>query len=265
MNGGGSVQVLPLDVSSFISIKTFAAKFGSTHAQLDLLIHNAGRLSFFGCGGDGAGCHHNSTQVSSDGIDLTMATNYYGPFLLTRLLLDKMKAAPSARIVYVTSGFYKYAALDTFVSGGSGDRNGLLGGGGGAALYALPLYKYFLSKCAAVAFSQEFTDRLRESKGGNSSSGNITFNCVNPGSVNTDLFRNVPPVVAKLYAKVRGWYFKTPLEGVQTILYAAISEELYNVSGKYFVDNREEKLEACVMDAGLRRQLWDHSMQVVNL
>lgn len=263
-NVANNIEVLPIDVSSFKSIKNFVAQFGSKYAQLDILIHNAGSLRFF------TETTTVTTNTNDRDIDLTMATNYYGPFLLTCLLLDKMRRqstssptnSSSARIIYVISNFYYYATLNSMVATGTNNKG---------RLYSIPLYKYFQSKCATVAASLEFTDRLRQassnllSNGTNGRNGrDVTFNCVCPGSVDTDLFRNIALGLAKFYGWIRKGFFKTPFEGVQTILYLAISEELDGVSGKYFVDNREEKLQGCVTNAALRKQLWEHTVKVVN-
>lgn len=48
-------------------------------------------------------------QVTEDGLELTMATNYYGPFLLTHLLIDLMKKSAPSRIVIVASELYKFS------------------------------------------------------------------------------------------------------------------------------------------------------------
>lgn len=277
------IQVLPLDVSSFKSIKAFVTQFGLQYERLDILIHNAGYLNFFKDRNDNTNSRNIQSQ-STECIDLTMLTNFYGPFLLTCLLLDKMKQTTTsyqqlelkpttssnlltsaaltnvspARVIYVTSNFYSYAKLESVLYSKC------------SIMKSIPLYKYFQSKCAAIAISQEFTDRLKNMRNnGNSSRDSlnreVTFNCVCPGSVNTNLFRNVPTGLDKIYSMIRKYFFKTPNEGVQTLMYAAISDELEGVSGKYFIDNREEKLQEYVKDAELRRRLWDHTVKIVNL
>lgn len=249
------IDVLPLDLTSFDSIKSFATRFGSLYAKLDILIHNAGVLKF-----TNTGDRCQSPQITQ--INDVMRTNYYGPFLLTRLLLNKMKQGGNdeARIIYVTSGFYNYATLESLVCVGdsSGGSSSSSGGVFRSLFSYIPLYKYFQSKCAAMAFSQEFTERVK------GTDAKITFNCVNPGSVATDLFRNVPEWIEKPFRVVRRYCFKTTEDGVQTVAYAAVSEELEGVSGKYLVDNREEKLHECVKNRPLNFQLWEQTQRIID-
>lgn len=93
---------MKLDVSSLQSVRDFAKEFLAKESRLDILIHNAGYGNTF------------DKKVSVDGIELTMATNHYGPFLLTHLLIDLLKKSAPARIVVVGSSFYRlvYPDLD---------------------------------------------------------------------------------------------------------------------------------------------------------
>lgn len=86
---GGTVEVRELDVSSFESVRQFSAGFCRDYGRLDVLIHNAGYFS-----------HGLRTyQRSVDGLELTFATNVFGPFLLTELLLDVLSRSGDARVL----------------------------------------------------------------------------------------------------------------------------------------------------------------------
>ena len=98
--GNEDIVVMQLDLSSFKSIRDFADKIIKTESRLDVLIHNAGYAGMF------------KNFISIDGIELTMATNHYGPFLLTHLLINLMlKSAPS-RIIIVASQMYIFGHLN---------------------------------------------------------------------------------------------------------------------------------------------------------
>ncbi|MDL1891663.1 SDR family NAD(P)-dependent oxidoreductase [Sphingobacteriales bacterium CHB3] len=83
------VELMQVDVSSFASIRRFCPEFREKHARLDILIHNA---AYFEYG-------KKEYQLSPDGIELTFATNAFGPFLMTHLLRDSLKKSDDARIL----------------------------------------------------------------------------------------------------------------------------------------------------------------------
>lgn len=73
--GNSGVELMTLDLSSLNSVRQFAAKVNEQESRLDVLVNNAGVANTFG------------KQITEDGLEMTMATNQYGPFLLTHLLL----------------------------------------------------------------------------------------------------------------------------------------------------------------------------------
>lgn len=96
---GGEVTGLSLDLESLADVRRFAAEFAQAHPRLDVLINNAG-----------AGFQER--RVSKDGFEASFAVNVLGPYLLTHLLLDTLKAAAPARIVFVNSGLHRMVKLD---------------------------------------------------------------------------------------------------------------------------------------------------------
>ncbi|GFY93262.1 NAD(P)-binding Rossmann-fold superfamily protein [Actinidia rufa] len=109
-NKAASVDVLQLDLNSIKSIRAFVNSFEDLNLPLNLLINNAGVMF----------CPY---QLSNDGIEMQFATNHLGHFLLTNLLLDKMKETAKAtgiegRIVNLSS----IAHLHTY-EGGIGFEN----------------------------------------------------------------------------------------------------------------------------------------------
>src|SRR4051794_32655963 len=88
--GADAVTVLPMDVSDQGSVRSFAAAVRSRHDRLDILVNNAG--AWF-----------TDRRASADGLELTFATNVIGPYLLTELLREPLRAAPAGRVVNVVS------------------------------------------------------------------------------------------------------------------------------------------------------------------
>lgn len=92
-SGNGEVDLLAVDVSSFASIRDFCAAFTAKYEKLDVLIHNAGYFE-----------HGQKTyQLSPDKVELSFATNTFGPFLMTQLLVEPLKKAPDARVLNACS------------------------------------------------------------------------------------------------------------------------------------------------------------------
>ena len=90
-SGNGDVHVGVCDLSELESVRQFAGRFGDQAARLDVLVNNAGVMT-------------EARGVSADGIELTLATNVVGPFLLTNLLVPLLQESAPARIINVSSG-----------------------------------------------------------------------------------------------------------------------------------------------------------------
>lgn len=146
-----------LDLSSFKSIREFAAKIIATEPKLDILVHNAGYANYL----------TNADAVSVDGIEITMATNHYGPFLLTHMLIDLMRKTAKnspCRIVIVASKTHTLSFMDPTKEY---DLNPIG--------HFPPSSLYGNSKFANILFNFELARRLEGS--------NITVNCLHPGGL----------------------------------------------------------------------------------
>ncbi|XP_055593004.1 retinol dehydrogenase 14 isoform X4 [Uranotaenia lowii] len=228
-SGNESVFIKKLDLSSQASVREFAADVLKTESKLDVLIHNAGFAQVF------------RKTKSVDDIEFTMATNHYGPFLLTHLLIDLLKKSSPSRIVVVASEMYRFASVNL---------NNLNPVG------TFPGYLYYVSKCANIMFTRELARRLEGT--------NVTANCLHPGMIDSGIWRNVPfPLTLSL--GVIKLFFKTNEEGAQTSLYLACSLEVEGVSGKYFSDCKETGLTAGISDMDKAKKLWEESIKIVKL
>lgn len=224
-----NVVVRPLDLCSFKSIRAFAKQINETEERLDVLVHNAGYANAF------------KKAVSEDGLEKTMATNHYGPFLLTHLLIDLLKKSAPSRVVVVASSLYIFAKVNL---DNLNPKN------------TFPGYLYYVSKCANIMFAQELARRL-EGTG-------VTANSLHPGIVDTGIWDTVPFPLNLPFKLVR-MCFKTPEEGCQTSVFCAVSEELDGQTGKYYSDNREATLLKRVVDEKRNLTLWEESAKLVGL
>ncbi|WP_141334493.1 SDR family NAD(P)-dependent oxidoreductase [Paenibacillus sp. tmac-D7] len=92
------VDLMELDVSSFDSIRTFCSAFKAKYPRLDILIHNAAYLSH----------GEKEYKLSPEHIELTFATNTFGPFLMTRLLADLLEKSQDPRILHACTTNIKH-------------------------------------------------------------------------------------------------------------------------------------------------------------
>ncbi len=230
ITGNENVVVKKLDLSSQKSIRNFADDILMSEKRLDVLVHNAACAQTF------------KKVVSVDGIENTLATNYYGPFLLTHLLIDLLKKSTPSRIVVVSSEWYRLANANV-------DDLNPIG-------HPIPGFLYYVSKGMQIMFTLELARRL-EGTG-------VTANCLHPGGVDTGIWRNVrfPLTICLKFMKL---FFKTQPEGAQTTIHVSVADELKDVSGKYFVDCKESNLQNYILDEKKAKKLWESSAKMVHL
>jgi NAD(P)-dependent dehydrogenase (short-subunit alcohol dehydrogenase family) len=220
------VFVTKLDLSSRKSVRECAADISKMVEVIDVLIHNAGI------------CLGLKKYQSVDGIEMTFATNHYGPFLLTHLLIDLVKKAKQGRIVVVASKNHHMAPLNI-------DNLNPIN-------FPLPLHLYSVTKSANILFTVELAKRLKGT--------NVTVNCLHPGVIDTGIF-NLLPFPLSLVRMV----FRTTVEGAQTTIYLACAPELENVTGKYFKSCKEDVPNRRAVDEKVASKLWEESVKMVKL
>ena len=166
-SGNENVVFRQLDLSSLASVRQFSAKILEEEPRIDILINNAGR-----------GPAPYSTTV--EGYEAIFVTNYLGHFLLTCLLLERLKQAPSARIVNVSADAYKFTEIDF-------NNVNLERGYSGLKAYAR-------SKLAQVMFTRELARRLKGTK--------VTVTSLHPGGVQTDILQRGAWPLVRLQGRV---------------------------------------------------------------
>ncbi|XP_007506157.1 retinol dehydrogenase 14 [Monodelphis domestica] len=228
----GELIVKELDLASLSSVRAFCREVLLEEPRLDVLINNAGVFQ----------CPYTKTE---DGFEMQFGVNHLGHFLLTNLLLDRLKDSAPSRIVVVSSKLYKYGEINFE------DLN--------SELNYNKSFCYSQSKLANILFTRELARRLEGT--------NVTVNVLHPGIVRTNLGRhiNIPLLVKPLFNLVSWAFFKTPEEGAQTSIYLASSAEVEGVTGKYFGDCKQEELLPKAMDDSVARKLWDISEVMVGI
>uniref|UniRef100_A0A2A4J7S1 Retinol dehydrogenase n=1 Tax=Heliothis virescens TaxID=7102 RepID=A0A2A4J7S1_HELVI len=229
--GNKNIEFRRLDLASFNNVRQFAEDFNKSYDRLDILVNNAG------CGGY-------RFNLTEDRVNDVMQINYFGPFLLTNLLIDKMKASKPSRIVIVSSCLHYIGKLhpDEIRYGGKGVLNQWL--------------LYPKSKLCDVLWTKALAKRLPEG---------VTVNCLHPGAVKTDIFKKLPFVISKTVDVLMDLFAcKTPKEGAQTTLHLCVAEELENVTGKYFMECEEAGYSSMADDDDLVEAVWDNSIKITN-
>ncbi|GMP85414.1 hypothetical protein CsSME_00038580 [Camellia sinensis var. sinensis] len=237
-NENARVDVLKLDLCSMKSIRAFANNFNALNLPLNILINNAGVMF----------CPY---QLSEDGIEMQFATNHLGHFLLTNLLLDKMKDTARAtgiegRIVNLSS----IAHLHTYEKGIQFDKIN------DQASYS-DKKAYGQSKLANILHANELSRRLQEE------GANITVNSVHPGLIMTNLMRH-SFFLMSLFKVFTYLLWKNVPQGAATTCYVALHPKLKGVTGKYFLDCNEWPASKFATDEALAKKLWDFSNKLVN-
>lgn len=225
-SGNSNVDLLLIDLASQKSVREAAAEFKKRYSRLDVLINNAGVFL-------------PKRELTEDGIEKTFATNYLGHFLLTHLLLDRLKASAPSRIVCVAS---KHTGIKI-------NFNDLM------------LEKKFSTfaavgptKLGLVIFSKELSKRL-EGTG-------VTINALHPGLVKTTLLKDTG-FFLKLFFKLLPQV--TPEKGAETSIYLASSSNVEKVSGKFFSNKKEIETSAGANDEATNKRFYELSLKLAHL
>jgi NAD(P)-dependent dehydrogenase (short-subunit alcohol dehydrogenase family) len=221
-SGNSQVHLMLADLSSQDEIRKLAADFESRFERLDVLVNVAGTLFF-------------KRQLSDDGLEMNLALNYLGYFLLTELLLDKLVASAPARIVNVTSVAHWWGRLD--FDDLQSERH-----------YNM-FTAYGKSKLAIILFTRELARRLEGS--------GVTVNCIHPGIVATHIVERV--IDSPLIYRLARLIFLSPDDAAAQILYLVSSPEVDGVSGEYFVRKSIAAISKRAQDEDLAKQLWQAS------
>ena len=160
------------------------------------------------------GGYWNTRHVTADGLERTFALNHLAPFLLTDLLLDRLKQSAPARVVTVASNAQALGRIDF------DDLQGEQAYSGARA--------YNQSKLANVLFSYELARRLRGTA--------VTANALHPGVVSTAFGAEDPGGIQRLFVPFLRPFMKTPAQGAATSIYVASAPELAQVTGRYFAN-----------------------------
>ena len=216
-----NVEILLCDLSLLADVRRAAADFEARHDRLHVLVNSAGIFL-------------RQREVTSEGFERVWVTNYLSHFLLTHLLLDKMRASAPARIVNVAT---RTSGLRIDLDNLSLEKGYSFGASMGR------------TKLALILFTIELAARLRGT--------GVTVNAMHPGVTKTQLLDELPAplrFLASLFAR-------SPEKAARTALHLATSPEVEGVSGKLFADSHEVAIGGQAIEPGLKERLWAESVR----
>jgi len=199
-------------------VRKAADDFKAKYNRLDILINNAATSSA-------------EREITSEGMEKTFATNHISYYLLTNLLLDTIKKSAPSRIINVASQAHK--TIDFENLNGEKKFNGF--------------QAYGYSKMCNIMFTYDLEEKL--------SGSGVTVNCVHPGVVRTNIYRNVTGIPKYIIKRIFWWFFITPEKSASDIIYLAESKEVENVTGKYFAKRKIRSSKPQSYDAEARERL----------
>ncbi len=215
------VDLLIADMSLLSSVRQLAEDVNRNYPALHVLINNAGVML-------------SKREITPEGYERQYAVNYLAPFLLTHLLLDKLKASQPARIVNLSSKMHSMTGLE-FDNLQAEKKFG-------------PFKTYAMSKLALTLFTYALAQRLQGS--------GVTVNCLHPGVIGSNI--GSTPAFIK-------FFMKSPKKGAELPVYLASSPAVEIMNGKYFMGGKPTRSSDESYRQDLAERLWNLTLQQTGL
>jgi NAD(P)-dependent dehydrogenase (short-subunit alcohol dehydrogenase family) len=227
-SGSDRVEFALADFSQLAEIRRLAEEILSAHKRIDVLVNNAGLIS-------------PKYRLSADGFELTFAVNHLGPFLLTNLLLDTLKASSPARIVSVASEAHRGNRIDASDLTRPWDWT--------------MMKAYGRSKLCNILFTRALAARLDP--------GDIVATCLHPGMVATAFGQRGG--LAEFGWRLLKPFMISPEKGAETPVFLATAPDPTPFHGGYVIRKTLAQPDPAALDSSLARRLWDESARLVGL
>jgi NAD(P)-dependent dehydrogenase (short-subunit alcohol dehydrogenase family) len=228
--GSGQVDTFVADLSCQSQVRRLAGQVLQSLSRIDVLVNNAGG-------------YWNTRHVTADGLERTFAINHLAPFLLTNLLLDRLKNSAPARVVTVSSNVQANGRIDFE------DLQGERSYSGARA--------YNQSKLANVLFTYELARRLQATL--------VTANALHPGVVRTAFGTEDPGGLQRLFIPFVRPFMKAPGRGAATSIHLVSAPDLEQVTGRYFATSKPRRSSRRSYDQAAAARLWQLSADLTGL
>jgi NAD(P)-dependent dehydrogenase (short-subunit alcohol dehydrogenase family) len=227
-SGSDQVETALADFSRLAEVRRLAERVLSVHRRLDVLVNNAGLFS-------------PKYRFSPDGFELTFAVNHLAPFLLTNLLLERLKASTPARIVTVASDAHHRNRIE--IENLTRPRDWTM------------MKAYGRSKLCNILFTRELASRLDPHQ--------VVAICLHPGMVATAIGQRGG--LTELGWRLAKPFMLSPEKGAETPVFLATVPDPTPFHGGYVIRKALAQPDSVVFDSGLARRLWDESARLVGL
>ena len=227
-SGSDRVDMALADFSRVAEVRRLADEILVGHDRLDVLVNNAGLFS-------------PQYRLSADGFELTFAVNHLAPFLLTSLLLNRLKASAPARIVTVASEAHRRNRLDIADMTRPADWT--------------MMRAYGRSKLCNILFTRELASRLDP--------GEVVATCLHPGFVATGIGQRGG--LLELGWRIAKPFMLSPEKGAETSVFLATVPDPKPFHGGYLIRKALIQPDPAALDTGAARRLWDESARLVGL
>jgi NAD(P)-dependent dehydrogenase (short-subunit alcohol dehydrogenase family) len=229
LSNNKNVDFLLADLSNFDEVRNLSKEFINAYPRLDVLINNVGAI-------------FREFSLNRQNIEMTMALNHYSVFLLTGLLLETIKNSAPSRIINVSSMAHKFG------------NNNFSDYSSGSKYKAFSVYGN--SKLAMLHFTNGLLKKLSGTK--------VTVNAMHPGWVKTAFSKDYQKGFIGMMDKLLRPIQLTPEQGAQTVVYLASSNEVSNISGKYFIKNKISVPSEMATNETVSIELWKKSEQITS-
>ena len=221
-----TVDYILVDLTSLKQVRAAARQFNDKYARLDVLINNAGLM-------------YPDKKITEDGFELCFETNHLSHFLLTDLVLDKLKQSPQGRIVNLSSEGHKMAKFDP------DNFNAEKG-------YS-SIGQYCFTKLCNLYFTYSLADKLKGT--------NITVNAVHPGVVRSGFGSDLDKGWLKPIFAISRLFMISNEQGAHTSVFVASDPSLAKVTGKYFKNSKHIATKGITHNTTNQQILWDYSVE----
>jgi retinol dehydrogenase 14 len=225
--GNKEVVLFIADLASQKQVRKLGELINKATAEIDVLINNAGGVS-------------SELVLTEDNVEWQFAVNHLAPFLLTSLLLNRLKASPQARIINMSSRAHSRGAMhfeDLFFK----------------KEYSITQV-YNQSKLANLLFTYQLADKLQGTP--------ITVNCMHPGLVNTSFGNKQVSRFHSVAWSVVKWMGISPAKAAETAIFLATDPDLNNITGKYFANKKKTVSSKASHNREHALKLWEISIQL---
>jgi NAD(P)-dependent dehydrogenase (short-subunit alcohol dehydrogenase family) len=225
------VDLVFADFSDLDQVREVAAKILDAYPRIDVLVNNAGM-------------HNTGRELNKDGVEMVFCVNHLAPFLLTRLLLDRIIESAPARILYVNSQGHRFGGLD--LDDLNWEKRSYWG-----------LQGYGASKTAQLLTVWELADMLADTR--------VTVNAMHPGGVKSNIGMNNGLLYRLYQSYLLAPFLSKPDISGEAIYYLVAAPEMQGITGKFYNQTIEEKPAKHAMDRELGKRVWDISEQLAGV